>query len=200
VAAACLVATTPFAAKKPYKISGAERVSKTTWAPVETLKGSMQGVTFTIRYLEPAAASKAVGSAVGRDLKLLRPRTPDIDPGHLAFVLQIDNATRQQVRFNPSEAWLYTDKGDTKVALDYSALFMLGNRLDPTIAPSTDEVASAFFDREVLIEPSGSVRKILAFDAPSEDKFRTFEIRIVEVSVGSEPVGFSFPFRKFYED
>lgn len=197
---ACLVAATPFAAKKPYKISGAERVSKTTWTPVETLTGTMQGVTFAIRYLEPEAARKAVATAVGRDLKLLRPRTPDMDPGHLAFVLQIDNATKQQVRFNPSEAWLYSDKGDTKIALDYSELFMLGQKLDPTVSPSTDEVASVFFDREILIDPSGSVRKILAFDAPREDKFRTFEIRIVEVSVGSEPVGFSFPFRKFYED
>jgi len=194
------VATTLFAAKKPYKISGAERVSKTSWAPKETLTGTMQGVTFSIRYLEPEAARQAVASALGRDPKLLRPRTPDMDPGHLAFVVQIDNATEQQVRFNPAEAWLYTDKGDTKIALDYSELFMLGQKLGAAVAPSTDEVASVFFDREVMIQPSGSVRKILAYEAPREDKFRTFEIRVVEVSVGSEPVGFSFPFRKFYED
>ncbi len=187
------------AAQKPSRISGAEAVGKQDWSPKETLIGSQQGVTFTIRYLEPEAARKAVASALGRDPKLLHDRVADMDPGHLAFVVQIDNATDQQVRFNPSEAWLYTDTGDTKIPLDYIALYRLGQRLGPE-APSTDEVASVFFDQEATIQPRGSVRKILAYEAPREDKFKTFVIRVVEVSVGSEPLGFSFPFRKFYED
>ena len=197
--AAMTLAPAARAAQKPYRISGVEAVGKKDWAPKETLTGSQQGVTFSIRYLEPAAAREVVAAALGRDPKLLHERAGDMDPGHLAFVVQIDNATEQQVRFNPAEAWLYTDKGDTKIPLDYSALYMLGQRLGPA-APSTDEVASVFFDQEARIQPGGSVRKILAYEAPREDRFKTFEIRIVEVSVGSEPIGFSFPFRKFYED
>ena len=188
------------AAQKPYRISGAQRDEKKKWTAVETLTATQQGVTLSIRHIDPEAAAKAVTAALGRDLKLIRGRTPDLDPGHLAFVVQIDNKSDQQVRFNPSEAWLYTEKGDTKVALDYSELYMLGQKLGAARAPSTDEVASVFFDREIIIQPEGSVRKILAYDAPREDKFRTFEIRMVEVSVGSDPIGFSFPFRKFSVD
>ncbi len=187
------------AASKPYRITAVKETARKRYEPVETLTAVRDGVTFAIRYLDPASARRAVADTVGRDLHLIRARDEDRDPGHLVFLVQVDNGTGKTVRFNPGEAWLHTNKGDMKIPLDYSALFMLGQRLGDR-APTTDEVAEVFFDREVTLAPGGSVRKLLVFDAPREDKYKSFEIRIAEVNVAADPIGFVFPFRKIREE
>jgi len=186
------------AAKKHYRISGAEKDADGKWQPVEELSATIGGMSFTIRFLEPEARVAAIRSVLSRDLDLLPGRVDERHPGYLVFLLEADNGTGAQVHFNPGQARLASDKGDMKFALDYSALYEVARRAGPA-APSFDEMAAMLFDRGVTIEPGGSVRKLLAFEAPSEDKYKTLEVQLVEVNTGSRGIDFVFPFRKFYE-
>jgi hypothetical protein len=186
-----------WAGSKAYRIDGARQDEEGKWRPMETLEVTHRSVTFQVRHVDPAACRAAIASLLGRDVPLVRPRSEE-GPGHMAFIVQIDNASEEPVHFNPMQAWLMTDKGDAKIALDYSELYVLGRSAGPA-APTTDEVAAVFFDRTVTIQPGGSVRKILLFDAPREDRFRTFDIKIADVTIGTIGEVFVFPFRKFPE-
>ncbi len=186
------------AAKKPYRISGAEKDADGKWQPVDELSANIGGMSFTIRFLEPEARMAAIRSVLSRDLDLLPARVDEKHPGYLVFLLEAVNNSGAQVHFNPGQARLASEKGDVKFALDYSALYEVARRHGPA-APSFDEMAAMLFDRGVTIEPGGSVRKLLAFEAPREDKYKTLEVQLIEVSVGASGLDFVFPFRKFYE-
>lgn len=194
-----LVPSASPAKERSYRISAVEADPETTrWRPADLLEQSRLGVRFQIRYLDPAAARRAIVAALGRDLDLLPGRAEERRPGFIVFLLQVDNASRSEVLFNPGQARLFSNKGDMKFALDYSALYEVARRLGPQ-APELDELAVIFFDRLMPIAPGGSARKLLAFDAPRDDRFREFEIRLAEVNVGTEAVDFVFPFRKIRE-
>ena len=187
------------AASKSYRISAVQPDPEKRWAPVEELAQTRRDVGFKIRFLEPVARRKAIHSVLGRELDMFPGRVDEAHPGYLVFIMQIDNGGREDVYFNPGQARLLTDRGDMKIALDYSALYEacrpLGNA-----APSLDELASVVFDRAVTITPGGSVRKLLAFEAPKEDKYRGFQVQVVEVNVGAVAEDVVFPFRKIFED
>lgn len=183
-------------AAKPYRIAGAQKGAE-GWQPEEVLEQSRNGVAFQIRFLEPETRRQTMEKALGRDLDLLPGRLDERRPGYLVFALQIDNRSPEDVHFNPGQARLASDKGDLKFALDYTALFEVARRLpDP---PELDQLGSILFDRPVTIRSGGSVRKLIAFDAPREDRYRTLDVLLVEINVGTTGVDVVFPFRKFFE-
>lgn len=187
------------AASKSYRISAAQLDPEKKWVPVEELAQTRSDVSFKIRFLEPPQRRKAIHSVLGRELDLFPGRVDEMHPGYLVFIMQVDNGSREDVHFNPGHTRLVTSRGDIKFALDYSALFEVTRPLG-NAAPSMEEMASAVFDRAVTITPKGSVRKLLAFEAPREDSYKTFEVQIFEVNVGTTAENVVFPFRKFFED
>jgi hypothetical protein len=186
------------AASKPYHIAGGRRDAERKWQEVDQLDQTLKGVTFRIRFLDAATARGAIAKGLGRDLDLLPGRVDERAPGYLVFVLEVANDAAQDVNFNPGQARLATDKGDMNFALDYSALYGVAMRLGPD-APSLEVLATIFFDRAVTIRPGGSVRKLLAFEAPKEDRFKGFEVILAEVNVGPLATDAVFQFRKFFE-
>jgi len=192
--AVCLV----LAESKPYKISAARKDTRGKWSRTEILEQTRDGVAFQIKYLEAEARRAALRSAIGRDIDLFPGRSGEDRPGYLAFVLQVNNESSQDVLFNPGQARLASEKGDMKFALDYSALYEIASRAAPE-PPTLDEMASAIFDRVVTIKPGGSVRKLLAFEAPKDDRYRTLEVRLLEVNIGPSSVDLVFPFHKIFE-
>lgn len=186
------------AKEKTYRITAVEEDPETKWRPAEVLERTRLGVRFQIRYLDTAAARAAIGASLGRNLDLLPGRVDERRPGFIVFLLQVDNGSPSEVLFNPGQARLFSNKGDMKFALDYSALYEVARRFGPE-GPELDDLAAIFFDRLMPIAPGGSARKLLAFDAPRDDRFREFEIRLAEVNVGAESIDFVFPFRKIRE-
>jgi len=198
LAIAVLSAQPGRAAKKTYRISAAEKDADGKWQPTEEISTTLAGVSFRIRFLQPEERVAVFRSVLSRDIDLLPGRVDERRPGYLVFLLQVDNGTEGQVHFNPGASRLATEKGDMKFALDYTALYEVAVRLGPA-APSLDEIASMMFDRSITIEPGGSVRKLLAFEAPRDDRYKTLQVRLLEVSVGAQGVDFVLPFRKFFE-
>jgi len=200
LAAAASAAPEPLlAAAKPYKISGANRDERGKWQPTEVLEQTRSGVVFQMQFLEPDAARRVLSSMLGRDVDLLPGRLGERRRGYLVFVLQIANASPADVTFNPTQARLSTEKGDMEFALDYSALYDASRLLGPD-GPGLEQMATAIFDRSLTIKPEGSVRKLLAFPAPREDKYKTIEVRLAEVNVGAAAVDVVFFFRKFFQE
>ncbi|HET6373974.1 MAG TPA: hypothetical protein VFG76_11750 [Candidatus Polarisedimenticolia bacterium] len=187
------------AAQKPYRISATLRDDAGKWQPTDVLTEKRLNAMFQIRFLEPEARPGVLKQALGRELDFLPGRTGERSPGFLVFVLQIENASTEDINFNPTQARLASNKGDVKFALDYSALYEVASRMGPS-GPSLDELAQAVFDRAVRISPGGSVRKLIVFDAPRDDVYRDFEVRLHEVNVGTTAVDVVFPFRKFFQD
>ncbi|MGH9867390.1 MAG: hypothetical protein ACREAA_04390 [Candidatus Polarisedimenticolia bacterium] len=198
---AMMPATAVLAAKdRPYRIAGAQRGPDKEWVPVDVMEQANRGVACQIRYLAPEARTDALKSAVNSSMELFPGRAAEKNghPGYIVFVLEMANQTTEDVMFNPGQARMVTEKGDMKFPLDYTAVHERLSSLGPG-APEVDEVAAAVFDRTVTLRPGGSVRKLLVFDAPREDTFKTIQVRLHEINVGTEDIGFLFPFRKFFE-
>ncbi|MFQ5844676.1 MAG: hypothetical protein ACE5JG_06770, partial [Planctomycetota bacterium] len=165
----------PSPAARPYRIAGARKDARGRWRPVERLEQTRGGVSFRIGFLDAGARRSVLRAALGRDVDLLPGRVDEARPGYLVFVLELRNGSGRDVLFNPGQARLASEKGDMKFALDYSALYRVSRRLGER-GPSLEEIASVVFDRAVTIRPGGSVRKLLAFEAPREDRYRTLEV------------------------
>ncbi|HZI93726.1 MAG TPA: hypothetical protein VFE84_05755 [Patescibacteria group bacterium] len=203
VAAFCLVSglVVPVAAlgaAKPYHIAGARRNAERKWEAADLIAVTQQGVAFEIGYLDPGGTRRALKSTIGRDVDLLPGRVDEHRPGYLVFVLQITNGSAQDLVFNPGQARLATDKGDVKIAMDYTALYEIAVRIGPD-APSLDQLDRAIFDRSVTVTPGGSIRKLIAFEAPREDRYKVIEVRLAELNIGPLSMDAVFPFRKFFD-
>ncbi|MFQ5720083.1 MAG: hypothetical protein ACE5IK_11110 [Acidobacteriota bacterium] len=185
-------------AARVHRLRPARKDEKGKWQPAEVLRQMQSGVTLQIRYLETQKSLDLIAAALGRSVPLIRGRSSGMDPGHLVFLLQVNNDSPADVHFNPAQVRMASDKGDMMVALDYSAFYSLSRPLGP-LAPTMEEVASIFFDRAVTIRPGGSVRKLLAFEAPHDHRFKSVVVKMHEVNIGPQAVEFSFPFRKFVE-
>jgi hypothetical protein len=194
-----LAPPSPHAAQKPYRIAGAQRGEDRKWAPLEVLEESQGGVTCQIKYLDTEARRAAIASGLGTPLDLFPVRGADEKrTSYLVFVLQMTNNSAEDVTFNPTQSRLSSEKGDMEFALDYTAVYERLRLLGDT-RHEMDDVAKVLFDRVVTLRPGGSARKLLAFEAPREDRYRTLELRLVEVNIGTAGVDFVFPFRKFYQ-
>jgi len=193
-----LAAGPALAKQKPYKIAAATRDAHGDWAPGDVLEETIGGVQFQMRYLDPAGTRSAVTGALGRDIDLLPGRVDEARPGFLVFVLQVENRSGAKVIYNPGHTRMASNKGDMKIALDYTALYELAMRHGPE-APEIHELDAILFDRSVTIEPGGSVRKLLAFEAPREDRYRTLDVQLLEIDIDGRAANIMFPFRKFYE-
>ncbi|HKY32852.1 MAG TPA: hypothetical protein VJV23_09970 [Candidatus Polarisedimenticolia bacterium] len=189
------LAAPPLPAARPYRIAGLERDDKGKWVPAEVLRQSRDGVTAEIKFLDPDARRAVVRAALGGEGNVFPGRAGEKAPGFLVFVLQLANGSRHDVTFNPGQARLTTEKGDMKFALDYSAVHELTRGLGEG-SPGMDDLSAILFDRVVTIRPEGSVRKLLAFPAPREDRYKEIQVRIVELNVGSDGIDLIFPFRK----
>ena len=198
LAAALFLSAPADAKKKTYRISPVARDEKGKWQPVEVLERTGSGLRVQVRYLDRRKARDAIESSLGRALDLMPDRAEPPSPGYHVFLVQMNNGSGGDVRFNPGQAWLETTQGDMRIALDYSELFLIGRRFGPN-APTTDEIKAIFFDREIVIGTGGSVRKLLAFSAPSEDRFKKMQLKIQDIVVGVAFEDFIFPFHKIYE-
>lgn len=187
------------AGARQYQIAGALKDASGKWQATSVMEDTRNGISFQIQYLAHPVARRALNTALGRDLDLLPARVDEHQPGYLVFVLQITNGSAQDVEFNPTQARLSTEKGDMKFAMDYSALYEVSLRLGPD-GPTLEELGAAIFDRGVTIRSGGSVRKLLAFEAPREDRYKTIEVRLAEVNVGPLSLDAVFPFRKFFDE
>lgn len=183
-------------ASKPYRIAGAVRDAKGKPHPAELLQESRKGVSFEIGCLDAAAARAAVRTALGRDLDLFPPKMDKERRGFMVFVLKLTNNAGEDLMFNPGHTRLATDGEDISFALDYSALYETTRRFGDA-APSLEELGEIIFDRGAVIRPGGSVRKLLVFDAPRDDRFREMNVRLLEIGLGAESFDILFPFRKF---
>ena len=200
VLAACLLGAAVFAGTpKPYTISGATLSADKKWEPREIMERQIAGVTFEMKYLSPAEAQNAIAQGLGRSIDLLPGKVDELHVGYIVFLAQVANNSQVDVIFNPNMARMITDRGDYKIALDYSGIYEVGNRLGPE-APSLDELAALFFDRSMTLKPGGSARKLMAFVAPSEDRFKQIEVIFAEVTIGVRPVDVTFTFRKFFQE
>ena len=186
------------AAARPYHIAGARRNADHKWEAADLIAVTQQGVAFEIGYLDPEGTRRTLKSTIGRDVNLLPGRMDEHRPGYLVFVLQITNGSAQDLVFNPGQARLATDKGDVKIALDYTALYEIAVRNGPD-APSLDELDRAIFDRSVTVTTGGSIRKLIAFEAPREDRYKVIEVRLAEMNIGPLSMDAVFPFRKFFD-
>lgn len=184
------------AAKKAYRIAGAVGDESGKWKPAEVLEQVRRDIRFQISYLQPRARPQVIESAIGRPIDLLPGRIDENRPGFHVFVLQIENGSGMDLNFNPTQARMATDSGDVEFAMDYTAFYEASRALGDS-GPSFDEVARIAFDRAVTVRPGGSVRKLLVFAAPGEDKYKTVEVRLHELAVGTEAENVVFPFRKF---
>lgn len=184
------------AAAKPLHLAAAAKNAEGKWTPVKMHEALSRGITFQIRYLDPPSARAAIERGLSRPLDLLPGWKSEKRPGFVVFVLQLDNGSEEEILFNPGQSRLATEKGDMKFALDYTALYESSRRLG-SAGPTMEEMAEIFFDRVVAIKPGGSVRKLLAFEAPTEDRWKTAQVMILEIQSGPEAVDVTFPFRKF---
>lgn len=184
------------AAQKPYRIAAAERDAEGEWLPKADHSALSRGVAVHLKYLEHEAARATIEKGLSRPIDLLPARRDEKRPGFLVFVLQIDNHGEEPIQFNPGQARFATEKGDMKFALDYTALYEVARRFGPA-GPTIDEMAAIFFERAIPIAPGGSVRKLLAFHAPTEDRWKTAEVMVVEIQSGADAVDLKFLFRKF---
>ena len=191
-------ASPAFAGAKPYHIAGAARDDAGKWKPTDVLEENRLGVNFQMQFLPPDMVRQALKSAIGREVDLLPGRRSEHRRGYLVFVLQITNNSREDVTFNPTQVRLANERGDMEFAMDYSALYEISRPLGPD-APELDELGAAIFDRTVTIRVGGSVRKLLAFPGPREDKYKTMSVLLAEVNVGTTAVDIAFPFRKFFD-
>lgn len=200
LACALLCAAAALAAHpKPYTISGARLNADKKWEAHDVMERQVAGVDFEMKYLDPVAARQAIVHALGRNLDLLPGKADELRVGYLVFLTQVANNSPFDVIFNPNMARMITDRGDYKIALDYSGIFEVGSKYG-TEAPTLDELAPLFFDRSVTLKPGGSARKMLVFVAPTEDRFKQLEVIFAEVTIGAKPVDVTFTFRKFFQD
>ncbi len=186
---------------RPYRIAGAEATETKEWRPVDVLELSRNGVSCEMRYLDPEARRATLRSSLGTTMDLFPGRTGEKEnerPGYLVFVLQITNNSTERLEFNPGQVRLATEKGDMKFALDYSAIYERMQAAGPD-APDMNEMSKVVFERTITIVQGGSARKLLVFDAPRDDKYKTLAVRVLELNVGTEGVDLIFPFRKFFE-
>jgi hypothetical protein len=185
------------AAAKPYRIAGALRGEDRKWAAVEVLEETRDGLSCQIKYLDGEGRRAVLDSSLATSLDLFPVRRADGKrPSYLVFVLEITNGTPEAVTFNPTQSRMSTEKGDMEFALDYTAVHERLRAFGDE-APGVDDLQKVLFDRVMTLSPGGSARKLLVFDGPRDDRFRTIQVRLVEVSVGSNGMDFVFPFRKF---
>jgi len=196
---AALAGAAAAAAPKPYVISGALLNADKKWEAREVMGRQVAGVDFEMKYLDPAATRAAISRGLGREVDLLPGKVDEGRVGYLVFLAQVVNNSKTEVIFNPNMARMITDKGDYKIALDYSGIYEAANRLGPQ-APSLDELAALFFDRSMSLKPGGSARKLLAFVAPTEDRFKQLEVIFAEITFGDKPMDVAFTFRKFLQE
>lgn len=185
-----------FLAMKPYRIAAALRSKEGKWIPGTTHEVLSRGVRFQIRYLDPIPGRAVIERGLSRTIDLLPGWRDEKNPGFILFVLQLDNDSEEEIHFNPGQARLVTEKADIKFALDYTSLFEVAKRFGVS-APTLDEMGAVVFDRVMTLKPGGSVLKLLAFESPTEDRWRTAEVMIVEIQSGPEAIDLRFPFRKF---
>jgi hypothetical protein len=168
---------------------------------VDVIEETRDGLSCQIKYLDAEARRSVLGSSLGTPLDLFPVRAAGgkeaaAAPSYLVFVLEMTNGTSEDVTFNPAQSRLSTEKGDMKFALDYTAMYERLRALGAE-APGVDDLQRVVFDRVVTLRPGGSARKLLVFESPRDDRYRTIQVRLVEVSVGSNGGDFVFPFRKF---
>jgi hypothetical protein len=192
-------ATSLLLAAKPYRLAAVDRDAKGKPRPADLIRQMALGATFEIGYLDEAARRGAISSALGRDLDLLPGRVDEQRRGYLVFVLKVTNDSGADLLFNPGHARLASDKEDLSFALDYTGLYKVIQRIGAQ-APSLEELGTILFDREVTIQPGGSVRKLLAFEGPRDEWFHELNVRLLEINIGLESVDMIFPFRKFPVD
>jgi len=185
-----------FPATRPYRIAAAIRSEEGKWLPATTHETLNRGVRFQVRHLDPPAGRAAIERGLSRTIDLLPGWRDEKRPGFILFVLQLDNVSQEEIHFNPGQARLATEKADMKFALDYTALFEAAKRFGAS-APTMEEMATVFFDRVMTLKPGGSVRKLLAFESPTEDRWRSADVMIVEIQSGREAIDLHFLFRKF---
>ena len=181
--------------EKVYRIAGEGRDDKDKPTPVEVLSASESGVSVSIRYLEPAQAAQAAGSVLAGAGAIFRART-ETDRGHLVFILQIENQSPADIIYEPGQGRLITDRSDAEFPMDYTMLYRLLEGM-PGGAPPLEEVEKAVYSRSTTIRSGGSVRKLLVFEGPRDERFKKLEIRVGTLNMAERDIDPRFQFRRF---
>ncbi len=178
-----------------YRISGSGQDEKGKPVPTEVLSTAQSGVRISIRYLDALKAGEAMASVIGGTAGIFHERTAT-SRGHLVFALQIENESGFDLLFEPGQGRLITNRSDAEFPLDYTGLYDLLRTL-PGGAPDLDEIEKAVYSRAATIRSGGSVRKLLVFDGPRDERFKKLEIRIGVIHTPEGEIDAKFPFRRF---
>lgn len=181
--------------KKVYRIAGESRNEEGDRVPKEVLTYGASGIQVAIRYLDGAARISALSSVLGREYDLF-PERSEGERGHLVFVLEIRNGSEEDLHFEPGQSRLFTERLDAEFPFDYTRLYQRVSHL-PGEPISLGDLEKAVFGRATMIRPGGSVRKLLVFRGPAEDKYKKIEVRIGALHLAEQDLDPAFRFRKF---
>ncbi len=192
----CLPAADAQAKKdKIYRLSGSGQDEKGKPVPTEVLSVAQSGVRISIRYLDALKAGEAMASVIGGTAGIFKERTATTR-GHLVFALQIENEGGFDLLFEPGQGRLITDRTDAEFPLDYTGLYEL-LRTMPGGAPDLEDIEKAVYSRAVTIRSGGSIRKLLVFDGPRDERFKKLEIRIGVIHTPDGEIDANFSFKRF---
>lgn len=178
-----------------YRIAGEVQDEKGKPSPADVLTFDSQGVHVAIRYLDAQARLSALSSVLGRQEDLF-PEGSDTVKGYLVFALEIQNHATSDLYYEPGQGRLITEKMDTVIPLDYSRLYE-SLPASAREALSIEEIERAVYARGARIAAGGSVRKLLVFERPTDDRFRKIEVRMGPLHTTGGDLEGTFRFRKF---
>jgi len=192
-----LVTASTIEAGKPkiYRIAGEGKDARGKVVPSDDLAFESAGISLSMRYLDGPARTSALSSVLGREVDLFPERSAS-SRGYLVFVFEIRSRAVGDLIFEPGQGRLITNKYDVEFPMDYSSLYELLSH-QPAGSPSLEEVRKAVYSEATTIRPGGSIRKLLVFQGPKEDRWKTLQVRIGALHLTDGDVDTSFKFRKF---
>jgi len=192
--ASCLLAEAS-RAPKVTRIAGAGRDAKGKVIARDVLEQATMGVRIAIRYLDGAGRKAALASVPGLAQDLF-PEQVKAGEGFLVFALELANDAPGELIFEPGQGRLLTDRQDAEFPMDYTSLYGVLAKSGPA-APSLEQVERAVFSRAATIKPGGSVRKLLVFPGPRDERFKRLEVRLGALHLPEGDLDAAFEFRRF---
>jgi hypothetical protein len=178
-----------------YRIAGEVLDEKKKPVPADVLTFDSMGVHVGIRYLDDPMRQTALAGVLGGSANLF-PEVSSTSGGFLVFAVEIQNNGKLDLIYEPGQGRLITEKMDTVIPLDYARLYA-------SIPPgardglSIELIERAIYARAATIVPGGSVRKLLVFERPFDDRFRKIELRLGPLHTIDGDIEGTFRFRKF---
>ncbi|MBI5344173.1 MAG: hypothetical protein HZB83_02365 [Deltaproteobacteria bacterium] len=116
-----------------------------------------------------------------------------LNKGHLLIRMDIENAGKGKVIYNPALTALIDNEVNYRKPLDYTDFFSMAAN-NEELEKSLRDVRAGFYDLSFTLHPGERTSRILAFKGLSATA-KTAELIIKELYIGTDTVRLLFPFQ-----